>query len=269
MTKKKTVLDIVEMYERGERITMLTAYDATLATILDEVGIDMLLVGDTMGMVVLGYENTLAVELEDSIRATQAVARGTKSSIVIGDLPFGSFQVSDEKTVENSLKLVKYGNAEVIKLEGGSERVPAIKRIIEAGIPVMGHLGLTPQSVHRLGGFKVQGRTDETAEFLLKEARALEQSGVFSIVLEAIPWQVAKKITESINIPTIGIGAGPYCSGQVLVTYDMLGFFEFNAKFVKRYINLKENISNAVKQYKEEVKDGKFPDIAHSYEMPE
>jgi len=268
MVKKKTVLDILDMYERNEKITMLTAYDATMAAILDEAGVDMLLVGDTMGMVVLGYPTTLPVELEDSIRATQAVARGAKSAMVIGDLPFGTFQISEEETIKNSIKLVKYGNAEVIKLEGGKERVPVIKKILDAGIPVMGHIGLTPQSIHRLGGFKVQGRTQQAANYLLEQAKVLEEAGVFSIVLEAIPWQVAKKITESINVPTIGIGAGPHCSGQVLVTYDMLGYFDFKAKFVKRYTNLKKTIIDAVQQYVKEVKSEIFPDLSHSYEMP-
>ena len=266
--KKKTVLDIMEMYESGKKITMLTAYDYVMASILDEAETDMLLVGDTMGMVVYGQKTTLQVTLEDSIRHTQAVARGAKSAMVIGDLPFGTFQVSREEAIKNSVKLMQLGHAEAIKLEGGSERISAIEGILEAGIPVMGHLGLTPQSFHKFGGFKVQGRSEETAKKLVEEARALEEAGIFSLVLEAIPWEVAKEITESISIPTIGIGAGLYCSGQVLVTYDMLGYFDFKAKFVKRYANLKDQILSAIQEYNKEVRNKSFPDLSHSYEMP-
>ncbi len=266
--KKKTVLDIMEMNESGNKITMLTAYDYVMASILDEAGTDMLLVGDTMGMVVFGQKTTLQVTLEDSIRHTQAVARGAKSAMVIGDLPFGTFQISREDAIRNSVKLVQLGNAEAIKLEGGSERISAIEGILDAGIPVMGHLGLTPQSYHKFGGFKVQGRSEETAKTLIEEARALEEAGIFSLVLEAIPWEVAKEITESIAIPTIGIGAGPYCSGQVLVTYDMLGYFDFKAKFVKRYANLKGQILSAVQEYNKEVRNKTFPDLTYSYERP-
>ncbi len=264
--KKKTVLDILEMKKNGEKITMLTAYDYVLGSILDEAGTDMLLVGDTMGMVVHGYSTTLPVTLEDSIRHTQAVARGVKSAMVVGDLPFGTFQVSAEEAIRNAIKLVKIGNAEAIKLEGGSERASAVKGILDSGIPVMGHLGLTPQSVHRFGGFKVQGKNEETARFLLEESKKLEEAGIFSLVLEAIPWKVAKRISETLSIPTIGIGAGPYCDGQVLVTYDMLGYFDFKAKFVKRYLQLKEQILNAVEEYNKEVRQGIFPDLSYSYE---
>ncbi|PWI48849.1 3-methyl-2-oxobutanoate hydroxymethyltransferase [Candidatus Heimdallarchaeota archaeon B3_Heim] len=266
--KKKTVLDIMEMYDSGKKITMLTAYDYVMASILNEAETDMLLVGDTMGMVVYGQKTTLQVTLEDSIRHTQAVARGAKSAMVIGDLPFGTFQVSREEAIKNSVKLMQLGRAEAIKLEGGSERISAIEGILDAGIPVMGHLGLTPQSFHKFGGFKVQGRSEETAKKLVEEARALEEAGIFSLVLEAIPWEVAKEITESISIPTIGIGAGPYCSGQVLVTYDMLGYFDFKAKFVKRYANLKDQILSAIQEYNKEVRNKSFPDLSYSYEMP-
>ena len=258
----------MEMNESGQKITMLTAYDYVMSSILDEAGTDMLLVGDTMGMVVYGQKTTLKVTLEDTIRHTQAVARGAKTSMVIGDLPFGTFQISREEAIRNSIKLVQHGNAEAVKLEGGSERISAIEGILEAGIPVMGHLGLTPQSIHKFGGFKVQGRSEETSMHLIEEARALEEAGIFSLVLEAIPWEVAKEITETITIPTIGIGAGPYCSGQVLVTYDMLGYFDFKAKFVKRYANLKGEILSAVQQYNDEVRKQTFPDLSYSYEMP-
>ncbi|MFX0016079.1 MAG: 3-methyl-2-oxobutanoate hydroxymethyltransferase [Promethearchaeota archaeon] len=264
--RKKTVLDVIEMMNKGEKITMLTAYDFVMASILDEAGTDLLLVGDTMGMVVHGNPTTLTVTLDDSIRHTQAVARGAKQAMVIGDLPFGTFQVSAEEAIRNAIKLVKVGHAEAIKLEGGSERNDSVRGILDAGIPVMGHLGLTPQSIHRFGGFKVQGRTEETANYLIEESKKLEEAGIFSLVLEAIPWKVAKKITESISIPTIGIGAGPYCDGQVLVTYDLLGYFDFGAKFVKRYLNLKEQILEAIREYNKEVRDGTFPDLSYSYE---
>jgi 3-methyl-2-oxobutanoate hydroxymethyltransferase len=264
---KKTVLNILEMLNAGEKITMLTAYDFVLSSILDEAGTDILLVGDTMGMVVYGNPTTLTVSLEDSIRHTQAVVRGAKSAMVVGDLPFGTFQVSPEEAVKNAIKLVQLGNAEAIKLEGGSERVEAIEKILDAGIPVMGHLGLTPQSFHKFGGFKVQGRTEKAADFLVEEALALEKAGIFSLVLEAIPWNVAKEITESLTTcATIGIGAGPYCDGQVLVTYDMLGYFDFKAKFVKRFVNLKSQILEAGQKYNSEVRDGTFPDLSYSYE---
>ncbi len=264
--KKKTVLDILEMKKKGEKITMLTAYDYVLASIMDEAGTDILLVGDTMGMVVQGNPTTLTVTLEDSIRHTQAVSRGVKQAMVVGDMPFGTFQVSPEEAIRNAIKLVQLGNAEAIKLEGGSERNDAIKGILDAGIPVMGHLGLTPQSFYKFGGFKVQGRTEEAAKYLLEESKKLEEAGIFSLVLEAIPWKVAKKITETISVPTIGIGAGPYCDGQVLVTYDMLGYFDFKAKFVKRYLNLKSQILKAIQEYNEEVRKGIFPDLNYSYD---
>lgn len=265
---KKTAIDIVNMKQKGEIITMLTAYDFMMASILDEAGTDMLLVGDTMGMVVYGNPTTLQVTLEDSIRHTQAVARGAKSALIIGDMPFGTFQISKEEAVRNAIKLVQIGNAEAIKLEGGSEFLGAVQGILNAGIPVMGHLGLTPQSYHKFGGFKVQGKTDEEAKVMVEESKALEEAGIFSLVLEAIPWQTAKKITEAISVPTIGIGAGPYCDGQVLVTYDMLGYFDFKAKFVKRYVNVKEQILTAVKEYNKEVRSKAFPDLSYSYEKP-
>ncbi len=258
----------MELYDSNQKITMLTAYDYVMASILDEAGTDILLVGDTMGMVVYGQKTTLRVTLEDSIRHTQAVARGAKSAMVVGDLPFGTFQVSREEAIRNSIKLIQLGNAEAIKLEGGSERISAIEGILDAGIPVMGHLGLTPQSIHKFGGFKVQGRSEETAKKLIEEARVLEEAGIFSLVLEAIPWEVAKNITEAVSIPTIGIGAGPHCSGQVLVTYDMLGYFDFKAKFVKRYADLKKHILSAVQEYNREVREESFPDLSYSYEMP-
>jgi len=266
--KKLTVLDIVDMKRKHERITMLTAYDFPIASILDEAGIDILLVGDTMGMVVLGYPNTLSVTMEDSIRATQAVVRGAMShSLVIGDMPFLTFSVSREKAILNAGRLIQEGGAEAVKLEGGRERVEAIQGMIDAGIPVMGHLGLTPQYIHRFGGYKVQGRTEAAAARLKEDAHILEEAGIFSLVLECIPWRLAKEITESLRIPTIGIGAGLHCDGQVLVTHDMLGLFTgFKPKFVKNYVNLREYIKKAVLEYENEVRTGLFPDPEHSYE---
>ena len=263
---KITAIDIMNKKRKGEIITMLTAYDYVMSSILDEAGTDMLLVGDTMGMVVYGQSTTLPVTLEDSIRHTQAVARGSKSAMVVGDLPFGTFQVSKEEAIRNAIKLVKIGNAEAIKLEGGSEHIEAVKGIFDAGIPVMGHLGLTPQSYYKFGGFKVQGKSESEAKILLEEAKKLEEAGIFSIVLEAIPPDVAKTITKELSVPTIGIGAGPHCDGQVLVTYDMLGYFDFSAKFVKQYANLRGKIKKAVIEYNKEVREKKFPDLeTYSY----
>ncbi|MHA2173543.1 MAG: 3-methyl-2-oxobutanoate hydroxymethyltransferase [Candidatus Hodarchaeales archaeon] len=263
---KVTAIDIVNKKQKGEIITMLTAYDFVISSIMDEAGTDMLLVGDTMGMVVYGHSTTLPITLEDSIRHTQAVARGAKSAMVVGDLPFGTFQVSKEEAIRNAIKLVKVGKAEAIKLEGGSEYIGAVKGIFDSGIPVMGHLGLTPQSYYKFGGFKVQGKSDVEAKRLLEEAKHLEEAGIFSLVLEAIPPDVAQKITKELSVPTIGIGAGPHCDGQVLVTYDMLGYFEFNAKFVKQYANLREQIKKAAIEYNREVREKEFPDLEkHSY----
>lgn len=268
---KLSVQDIVNMKGGESKITMLTAYNYPFAKILDEIEIDIILVGDTLGMVEHGNPTTLPVTLEESISATKAVARGaTSHSLVIGDLPFLTFGVSVEKTVENAGRLAKEGNAEAIKLEGGRERATEITAIMEIGLPVMAHIGLTPQSIYKFGGFKVQGTTEIAAKRLIEDAKIVEKAGAFSLVLEAIPWQLGKYITETLTIPTIGIGAGPYCDGQVLVTYDMLGFFEeFKPKFVKRYANLKATVQEAVLQYREEVRKGKFPTIDEfSYHGP-
>jgi 3-methyl-2-oxobutanoate hydroxymethyltransferase len=215
--KKITPLDFYDMKKRGEKITVLTAYDYPMAKVLDEAGIDALLVGDSMGMVIYGHSSTLPVEVEDIIRHSQAVARASTRSMVIGDMPFMSFALPED-AVRNAGKMIKLGNADVIKLEGGREREKAIKLMVEYGIAVMGHIGLTPTYIHQFGGFKVQGKTAKAAERLIEDARILEEAGVFSIVLETIPWKVAKLITESVHIPTIGIGAGPFCDGQVLVS---------------------------------------------------
>ena len=266
MKDKVTVVTLREKKERGEPIVMITAYDYPSAQMVDEAGVDIILVGDSLGMVVLGYENTLPVTMEDMLRHTAAVVRGTKKAMVVGDMPFMSYQLSPEQALDNAGRFIKEAGAHAVKLEGGEEVLEAIKKITSAGIPVMGHIGLTPQSIHKIGGYRVQGRDEEQAEKLMRDAKLLEEAGCFSIVLEAVPMELAKKITESLTIPTIGIGAGPYCDGQVLVFHDVLGIFqEFKPKFVKRYANLRDEIIKAVSEYVDEVKQGKFPGEEHSY----
>jgi 3-methyl-2-oxobutanoate hydroxymethyltransferase len=250
----------------GEKIVAITAYDASFARLLDAAQADVLMVGDSLGMVVQGLPNTLAVTLEDIIYHTRAVVRGSSRALVVADLPFMSYQVSPEHALISAGRLVKEGGAEAVKLEGGTAVCPAIERMVEAGIPVMGHLGLTPQSIHALGGFRVQGREEGARERLLADARALERAGAFSIVLEAVPKGLAKAISESIGIPTIGIGAGPDCDGQVLVCYDLLGLFQgFVPRFVKRYAELGESVIEAAKSFVAEVRAGQFPDDRHSF----
>ncbi len=261
-----TVVTLTEKKKKGEPIVMITAYDYPSAQMVDEAGVDIILVGDSLGMVVLGYENTLPVTMEDMLRHTAAVVRGTKRAMVVGDMPFMSYQLSPEQALENAGRFIKEAGAHAVKLEGGEEVLDAIKKITSAGIPVMGHIGLTPQSIHRIGGYRVQGREKEQAEKLKKDAKLLEEAGCFSIVLEAVPMELAKEITQTLSIPTIGIGAGPHCDGQVLVYHDVLGIFqEFKPKFVKRYANLREKIIGAVSEYVNEVRKGKFPDETHSY----
>lgn len=264
--KKVTVPDIIQKKERGEKITMLTAYDFPTASILGKAGVDMLLVGDSAAMVFAGDPNSLSATMDQMIYHTRAVANGQPSSLIVGDMPFMSYQSSPQQAAENAARFVSEGKAETVKLEGGAEFVKEIEAILKCGVPVMGHLGLTPQSIHKLGGFKVQGRDEAAAKKLMDDALALEQAGVFSIVLEAVPADVARKISESLAIPTIGIGAGPDCDGQVLVTPDLLGLFErFVPKFVKRYAHLAPLIEEAVKTYIDEVKTGKFPSEEHVY----
>ena len=261
-----TVLDLKEKKQKKEPIVMITAYDYPSAQMVDEAGVDIILVGDSLGMVVLGYENTLPVTMEDMLRHTAAVVRGAKRAMVVGDMPFMSYQLSPEQALDNAGRFIKEAGAHAVKLEGGEEVLEAIRKITSAGIPVMGHIGLTPQSIHRIGGYRVQGRDEETALKLKRDAKLLEEAGCFSIVLEAVPVELAKEITESLEIPTIGIGAGPYCDGQVLVYHDVLGIFqEFKPKFVKRYANLRASIVDAVKSYVEEVRNREFPDEEHSY----
>ncbi len=264
--KRITVVDLKKKKEAKEPIVMITAYDYPSAQMVDEAGVDIILVGDSLGMVVLGYENTLPVTMEDMLSHTAAVVRGAQRALVVGDMPFMSYQISPEQALENAGRFIKEAGAHAVKLEGGEEVLDAIRKIVDAGIPVMGHIGLTPQSIHRIGGYRVQGKNEEQAVRLKRDAKLLEEAGCFSLVLEAVPAQLAKEITESLSIPTIGIGAGPYCDGQVLVYHDVLGIFqEFKPKFVKRYDNLRERVISAVKKYASEVRERTFPDEEHSY----
>ncbi len=241
-----------------------------MATLVDASGIDAILVGDSLGNVVLGYDSTVPVTMEDMIHHVRAVSRGVKRAMVVADMPFLSYHISREESVRNAGRLMQEGLAQAVKLEGGSEVVDTVKAITAAGIPVMGHLGLTPQSVHQLGGFKVQGKDGEAARRLLEDAKKLEDAGVFAIVLECIPQQLAKVITESVSVPTIGIGAGIHCDGQILVTHDLLGMFsDFTPKFVKRYANLKEQILQACQDYQQEVRSKAFPGPEHVFNMAE
>ena len=241
-----------------------------MATLVDASGIDAILVGDSLGNVVLGYESTVPVTMDDIVHHLRAVTRGTKRAMVVGDMPFLSYHISREESVRNAGRLMQEGLAQAVKLEGGSEVAETVRAITNAGIPVMGHLGLTPQSVHQLGGFKVQGKGEEAARKLLSDAKSLEEAGVFAIVLECIPQQLAKLITESLSVPTIGIGAGVHCDGQVLVIQDLLGMYsDFKPKFVKQYANLKEQIIEACQTYSEEVKGKSFPGPEHVFNMAE
>lgn len=261
-----TTATLREKKAKQEKISMLTSYDYSTAGLVDQAGLDMILVGDSLGMVVLGYENTLAVTMDDMVHHTRAVVRGTKNAMVVADMPFLSYHVSIEEAVRNAGRFIQEGGAQAIKLEGGVERVDAVKAILDAQIPVMGHIGLTPQSVNQFGGFKVQGKDLETARKLLEDAEALDKAGVFSIVLECVPSALAKKVTEEVSVPTIGIGAGPYCDGQVLVINDMLGMFSGHIpKFVKKYVNLQPLIMEALKSYKKEVEEGSFPGPEHGF----
>lgn len=256
---------------KGKRkISMLTAYDYSMAKIIDEAGVDTILVGDSLGMVVLGYDSTLKVTMEDMIHHIKAVTRGVKNAFVIGDMPFLSYHISVEEAVRNAGRIIQEGGAQAVKLEGGSDILPMIEGILRAQIPVIGHLGLTPQSVNKFGGFKVQGKNADHAKEIIEDALLLEKAGVSAIVLEAIPQGLAKTITEQLSIPTIGIGASKYCDGQVLVTQDMLGMFsDFKPKFVKQYSNLKDIMIDSIKTYTEEVESGVFPTDNHTFHMSE
>jgi 3-methyl-2-oxobutanoate hydroxymethyltransferase len=266
MGDKVTVPHIIKMKQRGEKITCLTAYDYSFARILDEAGVDMLLVGDSLGCVVQGNHNTLAVTMEEMIYHTRAVVRGRKRALVIGDMPFLSYQASKEQALQNAGRFLKEAGAEAVKLEGGVAVKETITDLINAGIPVMGHIGLTPQSVHQFGGYKIQGRDKARRETVLRDGLAVEEAGAFAVVLEGMPLDLAEEITRRSTIPTIGIGAGVHCDGQVLVIHDMLGLFDdFMPKFVKRYADLKQTMTGAVKDFIGEVKEQKFPMEEHSF----
>lgn len=263
---KNTVATFRKAKEEGKKLSMLTAYDYSTAGLLDNAGIHGILVGDSLGNVILGYEDTLSVTMEDMIHHGAAVARGAKNALVVVDMPFMSYQVSVSDALINAGRLMKEGRANAVKMEGGIEIVPQIKAIVQAGIPVMGHLGLTPQSINAFGGFKVQGKTSAAAQKLLDDAKALEEAGVFAIVLECVPSALAERVTQSISVPTIGIGAGAGCDGQILVYQDMLGMFsDFAPKFVKKYANVGEFMKNAFKSYIEEVANGTFPAEEHGF----
>lgn len=262
-----TVRAIQAFRERGERFAMLTAYDALSARLLDDAGIPIILVGDTLGMVVLGHDDTLPVTVDQMIHHTAAVRRGVTNALVVGDMPFMSYQASIEEGFRNAGRFLKEGRAHAVKLEGGGRVLELVHRLTDAGIPVMGHLGLTPQSVNQFGGYRVQGRSDEAAHQIVKDAKALEASGAFALVLEAVPSEVAREVTDSLRIPTIGIGAGPHCSGQVLVFHDFLGITEGKApRFVKRYASLGEEIKAAAATFAHEVAEGTYPGPEHTYE---
>jgi 3-methyl-2-oxobutanoate hydroxymethyltransferase len=267
---KKTLQDLRRKKEQGEPITMLTGYDYSTALALDQAGIDAILVGDSLGMVVLGYENTLPVTMEEMLHHCRAVARGAKSALLIGDMPFMSYQVSVTEAVRNAGRFLQDGGMDVVKLEGGRERLDTIRAIIGAGIPVMGHLGLTPQSLHALGGFHPQGRTTNAAKRIMEDAYNLEEAGCFSLVLESIPARLAELISKGLSIPTIGIGAGAGCDGQVLVVNDLLGLFDrFTPRFVKQYAGLRIEMQRAFGEYIADVTARRFPAQEHTIEMPE
>ncbi len=263
---KTTILDIYKKKAEGRKITMLTAYDYPTAQIVDQAGIDMILVGDSLGMVVQGVSSTLPVTMDEMIYHTRMVSRAAQSAMIVGDMPFLSYQTHKAEAIRNAGRFLKEANAEAVKLEGGGQMAGTIRAIVDAGIPVVAHIGLTPQYVHLLGGFKVQGKDEATREKILADARAVQDAGAFSVVLEAMPAALAKEIHETLSIPTIGIGAGVDCDGQVLVLHDLLGLFDrFTPKFVKKYANLREQAITAVKQYKQEVESGSFPAAEHSF----
>lgn len=263
---KKTIVDIQKMKENGEKIACLTAYDWITASLLDEVGIDLILVGDSGAMVFAGHENTLPITMDQMIYHTQAAARGIRRSLFIADMPFLSYQSSIEQAMENAGRFLKEAKADGVKVEGGEHMGETIRKLTAVGIPVMGHLGLTPQSIRGFGKYRVRGKDGAEADEMIRDAKILEESGAFAMVLEKIPADLAGKITQSVSIPTIGIGAGPHCDGQILVTHDMLGLFEaFKPKFVKRYAHLAQTIRDAVGNYANEVKDGKYPSDKESY----
>ncbi len=261
-----TIQDFIKKKKSGKKITMITAYDYPFAQIVDEAGIDAILVGDSLGMVVQGLENTLSVTMDEMIYHTRMVTRAVKNAMVLGDMPFMSYQTSIQDALKNAGRFLKEAGAAAVKMEGGAEVADHIRAMTRSDIPVMAHIGLTPQSIHRMGGYKVQGKTEEAAKKLFDEARTVEDAGAFSLLLEAIPKDLAKKISDELSIPTIGIGAGPHCDGQILVLHDVIGLFErFVPKFAKQYSNLKEEALKAVETYKDEIEKGTFPSDKHSF----
>jgi 3-methyl-2-oxobutanoate hydroxymethyltransferase len=266
--RKVTVPELRARKGPGPKIVAVTAYDATMARLLDEAGVDVLLVGDSLGMVVQGLPNTLPVTLEEVCYHARAVARACRCAHLAGDMPFMSFQVSVESAVANAGRMVKEGGAESVKLEGGEVHAEHVRAIVRAGIPVMGHVGLTPQSVHAMGGFRVQGKGEDAAARVVADARALDEAGVYSIVVEGVPADLGRRITDAVSVPTIGIGAGPHCDGQVLVCYDYLGMIrDLRPKFVKRYVELGDLVVQATREYAREVREGVFPSAAHAFGM--
>ncbi|NLI89823.1 MAG: 3-methyl-2-oxobutanoate hydroxymethyltransferase [Epulopiscium sp.] len=264
--KKNTINTFLQMKENSDKITMLTAYDYSTAKLLDRAGINSILVGDSLGMVMLGYEDTLQVTVDDIIHHCKAVSRGSSNALIVADMPFLSYHASIEDTIKNGGRIIQEGKAHCLKLEGGRNIIDKVEALIMAQIPVMGHIGLTPQSVNMMGGFTIQGREEDKAKQIMEDALLLEKAGVFAIVLEGIPGKLAKSITEELTIPTIGIGAGKDCDGQVLVTNDMLGIFQdFTPKFVKQYANLKDEIDSSVRSYIKDVKDMSFPQEKHTF----
>lgn len=262
-----TVRTLAEMKAESSPITVLTAFDYALAGILDQAGVDVILVGDSLGMVALGYQNTLPVTVEEMLHHTRAVVRGVERALVVADLPFMSYQASADEAVRNAGRFLKDGGAQAVKIEGGGPMVPLVRRLVEVGIPVMGHLGLTPQFVHQLGGYRVQGRGEEAAERMRKEAIALEEAGMFALVLECVPSTLAAGISRELTVPTIGIGAGPDCDGQVLVTSDLLGLYQpLTPKFAKRYADLGAQARTAVDRYLAEVRQREFPGAEHTFD---
>ncbi len=261
-----TIHDFLKKKRDGSKITMLTAYDFPFAKIVDEAGIDAVLVGDSLGMVVQGLENTLPVTMDEMIYHTKMVSRAVTNAMVIGDMPFMSYQTSTSDAVRNAGRFLKEAGAAAVKLEGGAEAVEQIRAMSKSDIPVMAHIGLTPQSIHRMGGYKVQGKTDEAAKRLIEEAHIVEDAGAFSLLMEAIPMELSAKITSELSIPTIGIGAGPHCDGQILVLHDVIGLFErFLPKFAKQYTNIKKETLKAISAYREEIEKGKFPTADQSF----
>ena len=268
--KKLTPVDIQAMKKQGKKITMLTAYDYPMALLEDRAGIDVILVGDSVAMTVLGYENTLPVTMDEMIHHTKAVVRGAKHPLILGDMPFLSYNTSEREAIVNAGRFMKEGGADAIKLEGGASVKEIVRAIVKAGIPVMGHIGLTPQTISMLGGFKVQGKDAQAAQKIIDDALSLEEAGAFSVLLEAVPAPIAKMVTERLTVPTIGIGAGAHCDGQVLVVHDMVGLFDrFTPKFAKKYINLSDLILKALESYREEVLKGEFPTDQHSFHIDE